>query len=762
MAKYVVNISEVDKEDIPLVGGKGANLGEMTQAKLPVPGGFIVTSAAYFDFVKSTKIDQQIKETLTNLNYQNYDVLKSASSKLQRLISTSKVSVEIEKEIKNAYKKLGRNTYVAVRSSATAEDLPEASFAGQQATFLNVKGENDVVKSVLDAWASLFTERAIFYREEQKFDHTKVGIAVPVQKMVNSEFSGVCFSVDPITNNKDLIIIEGIYGLGEMIVSGAVTPDHYEVDKNDLEIVNKQLSTQREQLIRSGGKNKHLAVSKAYQDKQKISDQLIIEVARLAKKLEKHYFFPQDIEWAIEKNKVFIVQTRPITTLAKSDKANTLRESQELKSSTENLNLILEGSPASPGVGTGKVIIVLDPKEINKVKKGDVLVAPMTNPDYVPAMRKATAVVTDKGGRTSHAAIVSRELGIPAVVGTEQATDKLKEGQIVTVDGANGKVYRGAVKLVSKQIQPNAAEQERISHLKTATKIYLNLGEPERAEELAKKNVDGVGLLRAEFMIAEIGIHPKKLIADKKSNLFIDKLSEGLETFCRAFGDRPVIYRATDFKTNEYRNLKGGEQYEPQEENPMLGFRGAFRYVSHPEVFKLEIEAIKNVRNKKGYKNLHLMIPFVRTVDHLVQVKKILAVNGLNRSHSFRLYLMVEIPSNIILMDKFVEVGIDGISIGSNDLTMLILGVDRDNEELASVYDERNEAVLWALEKAVTTAKKLGVTSSICGQAPSTYPDLTEKLVSWGITSVSINPDVIDKTREIVYAAEHKLVHSKD
>jgi len=389
----------------------------------------------------------------------------------------------------------------------------------------------------------------------------------------------------------------------------------------------------------------------------------------------------------------------------------------------------------------------------------------MTNPDFVPAMRKTAAIITDKGGRTAHAAIVSRELGIPCVVGTKEATKILKNGEVVTVNGTTGEVFRGGrlgIENLKLEIKNKNIPQLPITNyqlpIKTATKVYVNLAEPERAKEIAKLPVDGVGLLRAEFMIAQIGIHPKKIIKDRKQKMFVDKLSSNLSIFCEHFNPRPVVYRTTDFKTSEYRNLKGGEDFEPKEENPLIGYRGAYRYLADPDVFELELEAIKVVRNKNGFKNLWLMIPFVRTPKELQEIKKIIAGAGLLRSPSFKIWLMVEIPSNVILLEKFIEVGIDGVSIGSNDLTMLILGVDRDNAEIASSFNEQNPAVLWALEKIIKTCQKYGITSSICGQAPSDYPDLVEKLVRWGITSVSVNPDAIERTREIIYETEKKLV----
>jgi pyruvate, water dikinase len=738
---------DIDKNDVGLVGGKGANLGEMTQAGFPVPGGFVVTSHAYFNFIRDNNLSTKIQHLLKTVNYDRQESLQQVSHHIKKLIMEGEVSKDLAKEVFTAYNRLGglfSDALVAVRSSATAEDLPTASFAGQQETFLNVKGEANLLLKVRQGWASLFEPRAIFYRHEQKFDHFRVGIAMVVQKMVASEKSGIMFTIDPVTNDKSKVVIEAIYGLGEMIVQGQVTPDHYEVAKHDLSILVRSKAVQTVQLRKVGTENKEVHVSNHEGAKQKITDHQIVELARIGKRLEHHYYHPQDIEWAIEKNKIYIVQTRAITT------ANNKQEKKE--QGTVKLPVITQGAPASPGIASGPVKVMHSVADIDKVMQGDVLVAPQTNPDYVPAMKKAAAIVTEMGGRTSHAAIVSRELGIPAVVGTANATKLLKTGMVITVDGAKGEIYKGSAGISS------ATDDVPQEIIKTATKVYVNLAQPELAEKVAKRHVDGIGLLRAEFMMADIGTHPKKLIHDGKQHVFIDKLAEQLEIFCKAFHPRPVVYRASDFKTNEYRGLIGGKEYEPIEPNPMLGYRGAFRYIHDPQVFNLELEAIKRVRNKKELKNLHLMIPFVRTVKELVDVKKIVTGAGLYRSANFKLWMMVEIPSNVILLDKFIEVGIDGVSIGSNDLTMLVLGTDRDNSEVAHEYDEQNESVLWALEHVIKTANKHKITVGICGQAPSLYPSLCQKLVEWGVTSVSVSPDVIDVTRKNIAAFEKNLV----
>jgi len=742
--KPIVWFNEVNKEDVATVGGKGANLGEMTQAGIPVPQGFIVTASAYFGFIEKAKLMESIRKVLEPLNPDDSKQLQEISVQVKKLISEAQMPPELADLIKQAYRKM-ENGFVAVRSSATAEDLPEASFAGQQRTFLNVIGENDVVHAVQECWASLFEARAIFYRVQQKFDHFKVGIAVPVQKMVQSEASGVMFTLEPVSSDLSKIAIEAVLGLGEMIVSGDVTPDTYLVNKSDMKIASKEIAKQEWKLVRDlKGKgediNVKIILTPEEQAKQKIPDQDILALAEIGRHLEEHYKFPQDVEWAKEKGKIYIVQTRPVTTIKENNGGTTVEITAPV---------LVSGAPASPGVATGRVQIVPDASQIDKVKEGDILVAEMTTPDFVPAMKRAAAIVTDRGGRTAHAAIVSRELGIPCVVGTGNSMAILKDGQVITVDGSKGKVYNGKV-----EIKRTTAAENKES-IKTKTRVYVNLAQPELAAKVAARNVDGVGLLRAEFIVAQIGEHPRYLIDQGRGNEFTAKLAAGIEAFVKPFNPRPVVYRTTDFKTNEYRELVGGQKYEGSEENPMLGYRGASRYITDIDVFKLELAAIKQVR--KTYKNLYVMIPFVRTVSELKKTKELIEAEGLKRSSDFKLWMMAEIPSNVILIDKFLSVGIDGVSIGSNDLTQLTLGVDRDNEKLANLFDERDEAIAMSLQRLITVCKSMGVTCSICGQAPSVYPELTEKLVEWGITSVSVSPDMIGTTREIIAKAEARL-----
>ncbi len=761
---FVKWFAELGKTDIPIAGGKGANLGELKNAGIPIPNGFVVTADAYYHFLDVTGIRAFIERELNGIDPEDSKKLNKISRELKKKLMSSEMPPEIIKEIKEAYVKLG-GFPVAVRSSATAEDLPDASFAGQQATYLNMQTPAQVVEAVQKCYASLFEARAIYYRSVNKFDHMKVGIAVPVQLMVQSDVSGIMFTVDPVTQDQNRLVIEAGYGLGEAIVSGSVTPDRYLIDKQNLTIVDKEINTQEWKIVRNAkGGDKHVNVDKELQSAPKIMyDDTILELAKLGLEIERHYGKPQDTEWALENGKVYFVQSRPITTLGKSDGGAVPATPAGDTVTPDKAELILKGAAASLGLAFGPVKIIHSPSEIDKILEGDILVTEMTTPDYVPAMRRAAGIVTDTGGRTCHAAIVSRELSIPCVVGTGTATHTLQNAQMISVDGAKGLVYKGKVATVATPQQvvdaakpgnPAFSEEAMI----TGTKVYVNLAETHLAEKIASQPVDGVGLLRAEFMIAEIGEHPRAMVEAGRGQEYTDKLADGLRTFAQAFAPRPVVYRGTDFKTNEYRNLKGGEKFEPQENNPMIGYRGASRFIKEPDMFALELQAIKKVRDEYDLKNLWLMIPFVRTLEEMRQVKKIVEDNGLMRGPDFKLWMMCEIPSNVILLEKFIDIGIDGVSIGSNDLTQLTLGADRDNEELARVFDERDEAVQLSIEYVIKTCRRRNITCSICGQAPSVYPEITEMMVKAGTTSVSVTPDMIMPTRKLIASVEKRIM----
>jgi len=762
--KNIMWFEELTKSSLAEAGGKGANLGEMANAGFPIPPGFVVTSDAYFKHLDHNRIREKITSILDGLDVNDNEALNNVSKEIEDLILQGEMPPAIQREIIDAYKKLnermGKETYVAVRSSATAEDLPTASFAGQQSTYLNVHGNEGVIKAVKECWASLFEPRAIFYRTENNFEHMKVGLAAVVQVMVQSEKAGVIFTVDPLYQDPNLMSIEAGYGLGEVVVSGQITPDTYRVDKEGMKIVDKKISKQGWMIIKMGGKNQRVDIKDEMQGKQKLSDAEILELVRIAKRIEEHYQFPQDIEYAMEKGKLYIVQSRPITTLTGKKEAEGGRRGKGMTETKEkkdmsDAKILVQGLGASPGAGTGKVRILKSSKEIKDMERGEILVTEMTTPDFVPGMKKAAAIITDTGGMTSHAAIVSRELGIPCIVGTGNATQVLKDGMEVTVDGSHGMVYEGLLDVAEeKNEEGGIVASETI----TGTKIYVNLAEVEMAEKVAKLPADGIGLLRAEFMIADIGKHPRKMLEEGKQEEFVNKLADGLRRFAAAFYPRPVVYRATDFKTNEYRNLEGGEKYEPQEANPMMGYRGAARYIMEPELFKMELRALKKVREKFGLRNLWLMIPFVRRIGEMRAIKDILREMEIYQTRDFKLWIMVEVPSTVVLIDQFCKEGIDGVSIGTNDLTQLTLGIDRDNATLAKGFDERNEAVLRSLKHVITTCKKYGVTTSLCGQAPSVYPEFAEKLVEYGTTSMSVNPDAVERTRKIVASAEKKIM----
>ncbi len=761
--KNVLWFKELNRNSLGEAGGKGANLGEMYDAGFPIPNGFVTTSGAYFKFLDANNLREPITKILAALDVNNSDALNKASAEIKQLIVEGQIPRDIHDDIVNAYKKLnemaGREVYVAVRSSATAEDLPTASFAGQQSTFLNIFGEKEVVKAVKDCWASLFESRAIFYRVQNNFEHMKVGLSAVVQMMVQSEKAGVVFTVDPMTQDKNVISIETAYGLGEVVVSGSITPDTYYVDKNNFKILKKNVVKQPWMLVKIEGKNQHAEIKEDLQGNQKLSDLEIKDLAKICAKIEQHYEFPQDIEYAFEKGNLYIVQSRPITTLTEEEKPE--GEQMKAKSATE-AEKILQGLGASPGIGVGPVKLIKSSKEIKRMEGGEILVTEMTTPDFVPAMKKAAAIVTDTGGMTSHAAIVSRELGVPCIVGTQEGTKILKEGVTVSVDGTHGIVYEGMIsapKSEKKGGMPVGAAGQYAPI--TGTKIYVNLADVDQTERVSTLPADGVGLLRAEFMIAGMGEHPRKMLEEGREQEFIDRLADDLRKFAGAFYPRPVVYRATDFKTNEYRNLEGGEKYEPHEENPMMGYRGASRYVKDPEVFKMELKAIQKVRDEYNLRNLWLMIPFVRKIGELRAIKQFMHEVGLYRTRDFKLWIMVEVPSTVFLIDRFCEEGIDGVSVGTNDLTQLILGLDRDNATIAREFDERNEAIIRALKRVISTCNEHGITCSLCGQAPSVYPEFAEKLVEFGITSISVNPDAIGRTRRIVQSAEQKIMLKK-
>ncbi len=750
----VVWLQETGTRDLHLVGGKGASLGDLTKIGMPVPPGFVVTTEAFREFVLANRLRDTLARLHSAADVNNPESLAATAAGMQQAVLGAPMSPRLKTEIEHAYSELGGGP-VAVRSSATAEDSAAASFAGQQRTFLGVRGAYDVAAAVQKCWASLYEERALFYRATMGYNVLEAEMAVPVQRTVPAEVSGVLFTADPSTGSRDTVLIEAVYGLGEMLVSGELSPDSYTVDARSLAVVGKQVAAQEQMLcMAEDGHSQetwtvHKTVPPERRSAAKLTDEVISCLARLGLKIESHYGRPQDIEWAFSGGELYILQARPITGI--QPQAVTLN-------GRSPLDPVIQGRPASPGVAAGRPRVIDDKLCLSSFRPGEVLVAGMTTPDFVPAMKRAAAVVTDRGGRTCHAAIVSREMGVPSVVGAGNATQRAGRYDMVTVDGSTGKVFAGDV----VSALPGAhAERTASGEHKTRTKLYVNLADPDSAEKTASRHVDGVGLLRAEFMIAHaVGEHPRSMLEAGRSEDFVSLLQSGLSKFAQAFAPRPVVFRFSDFKSNEYRGLLGGERFEASEENPMIGYRGCSRYLAEPELFALEAEAVR--RTRESHANLWVMLPFVRRVSDLKQALALLETNGLPRHEQFKVWMMAELCSNVLLLDEFLDTGVDGVSIGSNDLTQLILGVDRDSEKIADVFDERDPAVLKAIESLVRGCVRRGVSISICGQAPAVHPELVPLLVSWGITSISVTPDAVDTVRTAIYEAERAGAGAKN
>lgn len=793
MQKFIKFFNEVSIKDVPLVGGKNASLGEMyrklSSKGIEVPFGFATTSAAYNYFLEKSGAKAQIKEILKGLNTKDVNDLARRGEKIRHLLTTIELPEDFKKVIAESYKKLSdhyktKNLHVAVRSSATAEDLPDASFAGQQETFLNISGEEQLLKAVRSCIASLFTNRAISYRVDKGFDHFKIALSVGVQKMIRSDLaaSGVMFTIDTESGFANTVLVNSIYGLGENIVQGKVNPDEFYVFKPTGAIISRSLGTKKIKMIYSDNPDhptKDVDIPANKQRTQSITDEQVKKLAQWAIVIEKHYGRPMDIEWALDgkTNKLYIIQARPETIHSVRD-YNVIEEYKLSKKGS----VLIEGQSVGNRIGAGEVNVIMDTKNISKFKPGQVLVTEMTDPDWEPIMKIASAIVTDKGGRTCHAAIVSRELGIPCVVGTNDASKEIKSGQDVTVscaEGEKGFVYQGKLEFkINKTNIKNLARPK--------TKIMMNVGEPDQAFLMSFIPNDGVGLAREEFIINNaIKIHPnalvnfaevkdakvKKQINDltagykDKKEFFIDKLAEGVAMIAAAFYPKDVILRLSDFKSNEYANLIGGALYEPTESNPMIGWRGASRYYSseYEKAFSLECLAIKKVREEMGLKNLKVMIPFCRTVEEGKEVIKIMSKYGLRQgANGLQVYVMAEIPANVILAEEFAKV-FDGFSIGSNDLTQLTLGIDRDAGTLkvTGLSNEKNASVKLLIKRLIEAGKKTKTKVGICGQAPSDFPDFAQFLVELGIDSISLNPDTVIKTTMAILQTEKKLARKR-
>jgi len=738
-------LEEIRKEDIAAVGGKGASLGEMSSMGLPVPGGFVVTSRAFRHFLIETGIEQPLFSHLENLNVDDNNALEQASKKARALVMKAKMPASLKDRIRESYQKLNEGRMVvAVRSSATAEDLPDASFAGQQETYLNIKGEKNLLDAVQKCWASLYGARAIYYRAKQGFDDRSVNIAVVVQQMINSEKAGVMFTSHPVTG-EPLTIIEGSWGLGEAVVSGSVSPDKYVYDQRTGNVIDKLIAQKKTEIVSDGEHGtKTLEIGKERQETPVLSDDEVARLATFGKVAETHYGIPQDIEWSVVGETIYILQSRPITTIRSG--------ATSVKTETGEGKILVKGQGASPGVATGRVVVIRDVKDTGSVKAGDILVTKMTNPDMVPAMQKVAAIVTDEGGMTCHAAIVSRELGTPAVVGTRNATSVLKPGQLISVDGEKGFIYEGALEKPAQAQAPAAAITA--SPLITATSVKVNVSIPGAAARAAATGADGVGLLRIEHLILGLNKTPGWFIANGREEEFIDELYKGIKIVLDAFNGKPVWVRTLDAPTDEFRNMAGGEN-EPHEHNPMLGWRGIRRDLQSPDQFRLQVEAFKRLW-EKGYDNLGVMFPMVSHPEEFIAAREMMAEWGVD-VNAATLGVMIEIPSCAIMIEDFIHAGIDFASFGTNDLVQYTLAIDRNNENVASMYQPKHPAVLALIDQAIEVCRDHGVECSICGQAGSEPPMVTW-LVEHGITSVSANIDAIAKIRETVARTEQRII----
>lgn len=749
--KYVIKFEDLTKNDIGIAGGKGANLGELTQAGIPVPPGFVVTAETYDKFMQDTRIFNSVMDILEEVDINNTKQLQEAAEEIKKIIIETPIPEDISTMIIEAYNQLSMRVGeddgadVAIRSSATAEDLPEASFAGQQDTFLHVQGIDQVIEYVRKCWASLFEARAIFYREENDFEHSKVYIAVVVQQMVDSDKAGVMFTVNPSTG-ENVALIEGSWGLGESVVSGTVTPDNYVVNKDNNEIVTVVISDKKTMFANDEeGTSVQVPVPEEKRNERVLPDDELIELVEMGKRVQAHYGKPQDTEWAFHDGNLFLLQSRPITTLGNAEEA---------ADDDVDLEVLIRGLGASPGLASGVVKVVKSLDELDKIQDGDVMVVAMTTPDMVPAMKRANGIVTDEGGVTCHAAIISRELGIPCVVGTGDATSALKEGSEVTADGKKGLVYK---EILKSNEAPEASVNVQVSAtpLITVTEVKANVSMPEAAPRAKATGADGVGLLRTEHMMLSTGIHPKKFILDGNEQGLVDILAENVLKVADEFYPKPVWYRTLDAPTDEFITLEGGEN-EPREHNPMLGWRGIRRELDEPEILIAEFKAIKKLHDQ-GYTNIGIMIPLSQHVDELKQAKELCRSVGMEPGKDIDFGMMVEIPAAAIMIDEYIKEGIDFVSLGTNDLTQYTLAVDRNNEFVAKHYSEEHPAVMKLIERTIRKCAEAGVTCSICGQAGS-VPHIVEKLVAFGITSVSSNADAIEEVRKTVARAEQKII----
>jgi pyruvate,water dikinase len=747
---------ELSRDDTSYAGGKGANLGEMTAAGLPVPPGFVVGASSYALFCDTGGLRDRIEERLSSVDVDDTAALEEATKEVRVMVEAEPMPDEVASEIRRAYLELAgdrHNPPVAVRSSATAEDTEAASFAGMNETFLNVRGPDEVVEAVRRCWSSLFGARTVFYRAKQGFGQADMDIAVVVQRQILSTRAGVMFTIDPASGDRDRLVIEGSLGLGESVVSGQVSPDRYVIDKRDLHILKRDVKRKElviEPLPDGGTRTRELSGEES--TRPVLSDEEVIEIAKLGIRDEQHYGRPQDTEWAFDEEGIaWMLQSRPVTASG-GDAGAAVAEPQG--------EALVRGLGAAPGVGHGEVKIISELSRGNDLKQGDVLVTHMTAPDWVPLMRRSAAIITDSGGMTCHAAIVSRELGIPCVVGAADATSKLRDGELVTVDATHGTVYEGEIAVAEQETGSGDGPAPLGGGAPvTATQLLVNLSEPSQIERAASLPVEGCGLLRAELMVIEAleGRHPRLLIEQGKGDELVDRLGAALTKFAEGFAPRPITYRTIDFRSNEFKGLEGGDRFEPEESNPMIGYRGALRYMREPDLFGLELAAIKRVWDA-GHTNFHVMLPFVRTPRELTACRNQMRDAGLLDLPEFELWVMAEVPSVYFHLPRYAELGVKGISIGSNDLTQLMLGADRDSEAVAELFDERDAAVADYLRLLIPRARELGLATSICGQAPSVHREYAQLLVEAGIDAISVNIDAVDRARRLIASAERRVL----
>lgn len=760
----VVAFADLDRTSVPVAGGKGANLGELTRAGFPVPPGFVITADAYLAAMDHGGVrDELVRLASEGATGTGTDdaVLDERATRARHLVHEAGLPDPLRARILDAYHGLGDRVAVAVRSSATAEDTAGTSFAGMNATFTNVAGDDELIAAVVDCWASAFSPRVLAYRASQGIGD-EPAIAVVVQEMAEAVASGVMFTANPADGDRSTIVIEGAPGQGEVVVGGQVEPDSYLVAKDTLHVRHAHVGIKGHKIVRGpDGRDQTIELSGAEASRRVLTDDQVQAIAELGRAVEAHYGTPQDTEWVITPDgDLRLVQSRPITTLGEEAPV-----AGAPGAAPSGAAPVVRGLAAAPGIAVGLARVLRSVDEGRRLAAGEILIAPMTNPDWVPTIRRAAGLVTDGGGMTCHAAIVSRELRVPAVVGARTATTALRDGELITLDGATGEVWVGDVRAQRVAGAPPAtatAGAPPVAALAAeeplATRLYVNLAMAARAEEAAALPVDGVGLLRAEFMITDAlgGVHPKKLLADGRRADFVDAMAASLAQVTRAFAPRPVVYRAMDFRTNEFRGLEGGAEYEPEESNPMIGYRGCYRYVREPDVFAMELDVLARVREETP--NLHLMLPFVRTLWELEACLELVDRSPLGRQRGLHRWVMAEVPSVVYRIGDYARAGIDGVSIGSNDLTQLVLGVDRDSEICAELFDASDAAVLAAIEAIITEARAHGLTSSLCGQAPSNDPAFAEHLVRFGITSVSVTPDAVPATRRVLAATERRLL----